>query len=667
MGRLNIPNPRIAPLVVTLALLGASKDAHAAQAAAPDTAWTGHGLQVCSAPNAQGAPAMASDGSGGFFVAWEDARSNPDTTDLYVQHLLGDGTIAPGWPYGGEPLCTAIGNQNNPQLCPDGLGGVFAVWEDSRGAAQPRLYAQHVSGAGPMASGWPADGLPVCTSAALQRAPQLVSDGSGGVIVAWEDYRLSEPRVFLERLTASGGFGPGWDSAGIAAAKVPGGQVEPVAATDGAGGVIVAWSDGRGGITTSADIYAQHLLANGMVAAGWPTEGEPVCGAPGAQELPSIAGDGGGGAYVSWMDARSGLSNIYAQHLTTLGTASSGWTTDGVAVCRAFPAEYNPVITGDGAGGALIAWTDTRSINGSGDVYAQRLDSAGIASWSADGVPLCTALKDQLFPSIVSDGAGGAFVAWQDGRYGSQTRPFVQRVTASGTIAGGWPVDGRACADTNVVFGAPVMLSDGAGGVFLTWSGLDLSGIPGPPDLYAARMRGDALVPALASLVSAEAGADRVRVSWLLARGGSSATVERSVDRASWRALATLIADGSGLLRFEDREVTPGATYGYRLSLAEGPAGETWITLPRWSLAISGVTPSPAIGRAEIALSLAEARPARLELFDLAGRRRWERAIDGALLAPRLALETSSFEPGVYLLRLTQGEKAVNARLVVAR
>src|SRR5437867_6075918 len=42
----------------------------------------------------------------------------------------------------------------------------------------------------------------------------------------------------------------------------------------------------------------------------------------------------------------------------------------------------------------------------------------GEAKWVVDGIPLCAASGDQMFPTAVSDGAGGAIVAWQDARGG---------------------------------------------------------------------------------------------------------------------------------------------------------------------------------------------------------------------------------------------------------
>src|SRR5512136_2503370 len=55
------------------------------------------------------------------------------------------------------------------------------------------------------------------------------------------------------------------------------------------------------------------------------------------------------------------------------------------------------------------------------------------AYWVQDGVALCTAAWNQDYPTIVSDDAGGAIVAWQDYRSGSGNDIYVQRLNTSGT------------------------------------------------------------------------------------------------------------------------------------------------------------------------------------------------------------------------------------------
>ncbi len=82
--------------------------------------------------------------------------------------------------------------------------------------------------------------------------------------------------------------------------------------------------------------------------------------------------------------------------------------------------QLNPVVIPDGSGGTIIAWEDTRG--GTQDIYAQRVSAAGITLWTADGLPICTATNEQARPVLISDGSGGAIIAWQDVRTNFELR-----------------------------------------------------------------------------------------------------------------------------------------------------------------------------------------------------------------------------------------------------
>ncbi|MCK4773496.1 MAG: T9SS type A sorting domain-containing protein, partial [Candidatus Krumholzibacteria bacterium] len=67
------------------------------------------------------------------------------------------------------------------------------------------------------------------------------------------------------------------------------------------------------------------------------------------------------------------------------------------------------------------------------DIYARRINASGTVLWTTDGVPLSTATGDQTNPQIISDGAGGAVVAWEDTRTGIDDI-YAQLVVSQGRI-----------------------------------------------------------------------------------------------------------------------------------------------------------------------------------------------------------------------------------------
>src|SRR5262249_51224844 len=132
------------------------------------------------------------------------------------------------------------------------------------------------------------------------------------------------------------------------------------------------------------------------------------------ERYPSIVSDGAGGAIIAWTDFRTGVSNdIYAQHITAAGAVAGGWPASGLAICTAASDQGGPVAVSDGAGGAIIAWYDHRG--GNYAISAMRVTGAGTfpGGWPANGRQLLADTHDEDKPVITTDGAGGAIVAWQ--------------------------------------------------------------------------------------------------------------------------------------------------------------------------------------------------------------------------------------------------------------
>jgi hypothetical protein len=128
------------------------------------------------------------------------------------------------------------------------------------------------------------------------------------------------------------------------------------------------------------------------------------------------------------------------------------WPANGIAVAAAAGRQELPALVSDGAGGAIIAWDDARDAATSNDIYAQHVLASGAVdpAWPVNGRALCTAPGAQGGVTIVSDGAGGALVAWTDGRVVNQFHIFAQHVLASGVVDPAWPANGRRISDAGV-------------------------------------------------------------------------------------------------------------------------------------------------------------------------------------------------------------------------
>ncbi|HTO90164.1 MAG TPA: T9SS type A sorting domain-containing protein [Candidatus Sulfotelmatobacter sp.] len=397
---------------------------------------------------------------------------------LIALGALSAGPVLASWPYDpavGVPVCTAASGQTSVVATGDGDGGAILCWVDHR-AGRYDLYAQRVDHSG--ASLWGSDGLLVQANAGTFSFPLVASDGAGGAIVVWPDARGGNFDLYGQRLDASGAAR--WSAGGVPLAVAPGDQIPRVVIADGSGGAFVAWSDTR--VSPSGDVYAQHVDATGAI--GWGSSGAAACTATNAQSPSGLALDGAGGVIVVWSDLRNGTDlDIYAQRLSSFGVAD--WPADGLAISTALNDQRNPTMVSDGYGGALIAWEDERNGLNLPDVYAQRVSSTGSLMWGTNAIALAQVQGSQQLPQSVSDGSGGMIVVWQTDHISSQDI-YAQRVTGAGVQLWGLPQLGAVITSFSGDQTAPVIAGDGQGGAIIAWQ--DHRG--SDSDIYARRISG---------------------------------------------------------------------------------------------------------------------------------------------------------------------------------
>ena len=389
-----------------------------------DPAWVPDPFRLCVGVGHEYAFSSNPDGQSALIVGWSEPGRGG--SDIRVQRLVAGIGVSAGWPTLGIPACTATGDQYGPRATSDGAGGAFLVWGDLR-SGRPRLFAQRVTDAGTIASGWPADGLAIGTGIADQLAPAIAADGSGGALITWHEYQSGLLQMRVVRITGNGAVAPSWPAAGFVPCPSSNHQLAPQIASDGAGGALVVWEERVDG---EHKLRAARLTAIGALEAGWPATGLVLSNGAGQQRRAVIVVDDAGGAVVAWHDTRAGNGDIYAQRFTGAGTLASEWPAAGVALCSHASEQYAPAILGDGANGAFVAWEDFRA--GTTDVFAQRVTGAGAVSagWLVDGVALTSATGEQYAPRLMGDGAGGAIATWFDTR--SFTGPPVAVQPPSG-------------------------------------------------------------------------------------------------------------------------------------------------------------------------------------------------------------------------------------------
>ncbi len=366
--------------------------------------WASDGVRVYTGSSSAMTFYATGDGASGAMIAVLSVEDS-----LYVQHLYADGTT---W---SSPQGALVCNFVMPVFDPEyvsitqGGGGAIITWFDPRSFPDLNIYAQRVDAAGNIK--WAVNGVPVTSAASFQLSPCCAQDQSGGAIIAWADDRSGNRDIYAQRIDSTGTVL--WTIDGVPVCTETSTQQKPCIISDGAGGVIISWEDSR--LSSYGDIFLQKLNSSG--AAQWTANGVVATAALYSQTEARLVSDGDGGVILTWLDVRNTLSNtdIYAQRLDAAGNVL--WETDGTAICTADNVQGYPGIAEDGDGGAVIVWNDNRYLNE--DIYAQRIGPDGIVMWEENGDSVCTGFTGQRYsPTLAYAGRRGVVIAWGDGRNG---------------------------------------------------------------------------------------------------------------------------------------------------------------------------------------------------------------------------------------------------------
>lgn len=386
-----------------------------------------------------------------------------DEALLKPQIIISQKSSGNGWLPGGTPINVEDSSWEFPRICSDGTGGAIISWSDRRSGSEDDIYAQRIDSSGNVI--WTNNGVLICSANDDQFFSQICSDGAGGAIITWADGRRGID-IYAQRINSTGDIL--WTPNGTAICTATG-SWKPQICSDGAGGAIIAWQDSRPG--SLRDIYAQRIDSSGNFQ--WTPNGTVICSADNYQWAHQICSDGAGGAIITWYDDRYAMYyyDIFAQLINSSGDVQ--WTPNGIAICTATGRSEDPQLCSNGAGGAIITWSDI------GGIYAQLINSNGNTQWTENGTSITKEPQYQIEPQLCSDGAGGAIITWID-RPGTYSDIYAQHINSSGNLQ--WVPNGTViCSADNYQWNTQIC-SNGAGGAIITW---DDKRVGGSADIYA--------------------------------------------------------------------------------------------------------------------------------------------------------------------------------------
>lgn len=526
-------------------------------------------------------------------------------------------------------------------MAADGAGGTYIVWVD--GSARWRL--QRLRSDLTIPPPWPADGIALHAERRSRRFhPVLSPDGSGGVYVAWtEQADDGDMSAWLLRVRSDGRPSGSWPDSGIRVSGITPALLYPALAR-GSRGATVAWMEAR---DSSSWIRISAFDGRGRVRRGWPAEGLVVGRSMAPGDAIGFASDGEEGGFVTWTETRDRLSDVKMSYVSRPGDAVRNWTLIPEAVPpTATLVDDHPELVADGRGGAIAVWTDERNGTKVGlalmDVFAQRVASSGVESWTSAGQGHAIAAGPgyQLDPHVVSDGMGGAYFAWDEHGPGATDEGRLLHLDAEGRPAPGWPTGG-------ISLGLEVsnLFSDLDGGAFVTWMDSSAAYL----QRFESRWNTDFARPAAFSL-GPPAGRRMVRVA-ADGRGGAFLAWEELIQ---------------GKTEIQVQHVSLGDW------VARGPLPPAGDGPPAIAFAVHPIFPNPARTQCRIAFDLPRQVRVSIDVFDVTGRLVARLAEGRGFEAGRQSLPWDLIDrqgrrvrAGVYLVRVDAGRDRAVGRMVV--
>jgi hypothetical protein len=371
------------------------------------------------------------------------------------------------------------------------------------------------------------------------------------------------------------------------------------------------------------------------------------------------------------------LLQVYTQCIDTSGSVR--WQQGGVRLFDLYPKAiggHKPGMIPDDSGGVIISDEVSELTESRRKVRMQRLNADGVRLWGADGVSIADSASSSASSVLVSDARGGAIVVWaQDSiRNGdnANSKIFAQRVDADGNKL--WPDAGVVLCSAPLRKYYPAIVSDGEGGAIVAWQDRRNTGNgPFVNDIYATRINqyGTAYPVELASFTARLEG-EGVRLDWRTESEMNNAgfEIERTVpqpgatagayEAAQWQCIGYVTGNGSTNVHhayvYHDAltpELLGQSELLYRLRQIDYDGTHEYSSVarvlvnPPTALSLEAVYPNPAQGSAVLRFTLPSEQLIRLVVYDVLGRE--------VLLIHEGSLPTGVYEYEAHLNQLPAG------------
>ncbi|HER44056.1 MAG TPA: T9SS type A sorting domain-containing protein [Candidatus Eisenbacteria bacterium] len=666
--------------------------------------WAADGIPVCPGGD-QYDFGFVCDGAS-VFVAWQEYRDMYD--DIFLQRLDMNGS--PLWDPGGIIASTYWGYKYSPRIAEDQNGGAIVLWYDERGDNYS-VYAQRVNPDGGVV--WDEEGVMVYNAAGDSEL-RIIADGSGGVFVPLDPYLWESDSYDIRVQHVDGNGNLLWPlPLGAAVCTAGGEQYAPFPIDDGSGGVIIAWEDMRNYM--DFDIYAQRFGASGL----WGTPNPVILSCldvPGDQggwvrirtmaSALDVAGETTSPilGYNAWrlieeepsgptaaLERAGEITAVDESELLArlsdpasavgvqvdgptailLGLPEGEWESVGFWFATRDTVYTIAVPTKNDSTEAGIPW----------EVYMVTAHSTTAGVYAASE-PDTGYSVDNLAPGV-TEGLEGYEVASPAGlslTWTANTAPDLARYDIHRGLDALFVPDGSTLLASTAgteYLDETWMLT---GGYFYKLVAVDRHGNMSPEALLAPE---DVHVATLLQSFAAGFKGSAVEITWVLSEAGADFGFEilrAEGTRAAFEKLTSTEITSDGLsFTFVDTSVEPGTSYSYRVDVIDEAGTRTLfeteaIETPQMQLTLQQNHPNPFNPSTSIVFYLPAAAPVTLEIYDAAGRR-VSRLFDGSI--QERGTHTVEWRgtddagrtvsSGVYFYRLRAGKETISRKMVLLR
>jgi hypothetical protein len=447
---------------------------------------------------------------------------------------------------------------------------------------------------------------------------RVAGDGAGGAFVAWLNGINATWTVRLLHIDSAGAIAEGWRRDGVLLGSAS--QVPPAVASDGAGGVLIGWTDGYG-----PGLFGriQHFDGAGMPAPDWPAEGITIP----RSYLMALVADSDRHFYVSTVGVgETPMPSVRVHRFDEYGTPDPTWPAAG-ALQGSGPVGSSALYL-DGAGGVFSVWGDAQAV--CFDAPCGRYQEDHALRFRGDGAPVDGWGTGRKGDTISPDQSGGLLVGhFTDGR------PAVTRLDAGGAPMPGWAPDGSYAMSEHVYSVDRVYVTgDGAGGAFAVW----VDRRTGQDGVYSSHLDANGQLAAGWPATGSHIGFDGSDIQLASVGNGVALMLAESPNPAGHpAAFITVLRPG-----------TPGPV------VDAGPAGLE-------------VLSNPVSGPIVAMVSIPTGGAAQVDLVDTAGRKVESQAVSlPAHGSTALQFNVESRLPaGVYWLRMSQAGRVSSKKVAV--